>query len=139
MPRFNQIVSAVVLSLAVVVTALSGCNFVQNPKEKEKQKEQDQITQKLKELKGAKDNEARVKAAYDLYDIPVNAERRDEVAQAATPLITDADPNVRLAGIRIAVRWGTKRHNEAALKTLIQSTDIREASESRTAIARLAP
>jgi len=133
MPRFNRFVRAAALSLAVALAALIGCRAGQNPVG------QDQITQKLNEMKDPKDKGARARAAYDLAGIPVKPERRDEVAQALNGLLSDADVDLRLAGIRAAKAWGTKRHNEAALTKLVRSADPREAGESRTALARLAP
>jgi hypothetical protein len=133
MPRFNRFARAAALPLAVAVAALIGCRAGQKPAE------QDQITQKLNQMKDTKDAAARARAGYDLAGIPVKPERRDEVAQALNGLLEDANANVRLAGIRAAKTWGTKRHNEAALNKLIKTGDIRENGEAGTALERLAP
>jgi hypothetical protein len=133
-PRFNRFVRAAALPLAVALVALIGCRAGQKPAE------QDQITQKLNQMKDPKDAAARARAAYDLAGIPAKPERRDEVAQALNGLLDDANGNVRLAGICAAKTWGTKRHNEATLRKLIRSTtDIRENAEAGTALERLAP
>jgi hypothetical protein len=112
----------------------------QNPQNPQNPQPADELTTKINDLKNRGDKWARARAANDLaFRVPVQAARRDEVAQALNDLLNDADKDVRSAGISAAKVWGTRRHNEAALKKLAGSQDVLEKQAANEALTSLAP
>jgi hypothetical protein len=99
----------------------------------------DAISKAIKEMGDPTDKWVRVRAAWDLFRLPVQPARRDEVAQAINPLLLDPDENVRGAGIAAAGKWGTQRHNGAALRNLAATGGVLERQSAANALATLGP
>jgi HEAT repeat protein len=91
--------------------------------------------QAVEDLK-AGDGDSRIAAANALAETPVDHARRAEVARALEPLLTDDDPQVRLAGVRALAVWGTKE-NVPALVNVLKDDNPSNAEARRLAMETL--
>jgi hypothetical protein len=114
-------------------------NAPQNKQQaQQNQQPADEIAQRLTEMRD-NDKWVRVRAADALSRGQVPAQRRDEVAQAANPLLLDPDKDVRDAGFRLLKSHGTKKQNEATLKQLAASPDAGLKQEAENTLKGLPP
>jgi hypothetical protein len=79
----------------------------------------------------------RIRAAKDLAKIPVDEDRRHEVAQALNPLLIDNDSGVRDAALEAVELWGTRKENEFYLGIVSRRRDRNAAAKAQRILNNL--
>jgi HEAT repeat protein len=84
------------------------------------------LTQSIQDLKGP-DSEYRKTVALWLSQNPVNEPRRSEMNEALEPLLADSRPDVRLAGLKALVVWGTPANVQVIIRAVDDdSNEVRQ-------------
>jgi hypothetical protein len=99
--------------------------------------ESERLTQILQELKQS--SSARPWSTLsDLERLPVQQNRREEVAAALEPLLQSSDPSTARGALKAAAKWGTAT-NVATITSLVDSPDISTRWEAIRLLPKLSP